>query len=208
MKELVIMVVMSMALTAMTRGQIKGRDAMTSGALSKWMISFGNHSAPLPAPTPKVQTEKRLTRTSLIFVFHADEFWLNLHHFLYVLGRAENKEANASRAAVAKAPADADQGLANLTANEKAVWREAGASYAATLSKKDLVFDDPLPDITNALAQAGDARSLAATQIDPSVASILERAAPIYRKAWSTKHRDANLGVALRGARLELSAGR
>ena len=79
MKELVIMVVMSMALTAMTRGQIKGRRAMTSGALSKWMISFGNHSAPLPAPTPKVQTEKRLTRTSPIFVFHADEFWLNLH---------------------------------------------------------------------------------------------------------------------------------
>ena len=24
-----------------------------------------------------------------IFVFHTDEFWLNLHHFLYVLGRDE-----------------------------------------------------------------------------------------------------------------------
>lgn len=31
-----------------------------------------------------------------IFVFKTDEFWLNLHHFLSVLGRAANKTADAS----------------------------------------------------------------------------------------------------------------
>ena len=33
-----------------------------------------------------------------IFRFETDEFWLNLHKFLYVLGRAQNKAADASRA--------------------------------------------------------------------------------------------------------------
>jgi hypothetical protein len=38
-----------------------------------------------------------------IFRFEADEFWLNLHHFSYVLGPAEAKTADASREAVAGA---------------------------------------------------------------------------------------------------------
>ena len=46
-----------------------------------------------------------------IFVFHSDEFWLNLHHFLYVLGRAENKTRDSSRTAVVKAPNDQQQGV-------------------------------------------------------------------------------------------------
>ena len=40
-----------------------------------------------------------------IFIFQTDEFWLNLHHFLYVLGRAQNKTSDASREAVIGAPA-------------------------------------------------------------------------------------------------------
>ena len=38
-----------------------------------------------------------------IFRFESDGFWLNLHHFLYVLGRAEAKIADAKREAVAGA---------------------------------------------------------------------------------------------------------
>ena len=127
-----------------------------------------------------------------IFVFHTDEFWLNLHHFLYVLGRAQNKTSDASREAVVRAPVDQDRGLAALNTTERNVWNEAVFAYAAALSKKDLVFDDPLPAITKALAQAGEARSLASAEIDPSTAAILERAAPIYRKAWWPRHQSAN----------------
>jgi hypothetical protein len=83
-----------------------------------------------------------------IFVFHTDEFWLNLHHFLYVLARAENKESDASREAVVDAPADQERGLAKLSPKEQAIWRKAVASYAAGPSKKDMVFDDPLPAVT------------------------------------------------------------
>lgn len=131
-------------------------------------------------------------RNRVIFVFHTDEFWLNLHHFLYVLGRAENKERDTSREAVAGAPADQERGIEKLPAKEQTIWREAVAAYAVGPSKKDLVFDDPLPALTNALVRAGDSRSLTGANVDPAIALILERAAPIYRKAWWKQHYDAN----------------
>lgn len=128
-----------------------------------------------------------------IFIFHSDEFWLNLHHFLYVLGRAENKTQDASRSAVVNAPKDQEQGLAKLSKAERAIWREAVSFYAKDLSKKDAVFDEPLPAITNALAQAGNAKSLTKANVDPTIASVLERAAPIYRKSWWSRHHAANV---------------
>jgi hypothetical protein len=127
-----------------------------------------------------------------IFIFQTDEFWLNLHHFLYVLGRAENKETNASRAAVAGAPADQEKGVSTLSSAERAIWSEAVKAYAAGPSKKDLIFDDPMPAVTAALARAGNAPSLTGAGIDPAIASVLERAAPIYRKAWWLRHEEAN----------------
>ena len=127
-----------------------------------------------------------------IFVFHTDEFWLNLHHFLYVLGRAQNKTADASREGVVGAPGDQEKGLAALTASERNIWTEAVSAYASDISKKDLVFDEPSTRLTKALAEAGDERSLESASIDAATAAILQRAAPIYRKAWWPKHKEAN----------------
>jgi hypothetical protein len=133
------------------------------------------------------------TRAQKIFTFHTDEFWLNLHHFLYVLGRAENKVRDASRNAVVNAPKDQEQGLAKLAPAEQGVWRAAVSFYANALSKKDVVFDEPLPGITKRLAQARNEESLAATDIDQELVSVLERAAPLYRRAWWSAHNSANL---------------
>ena len=127
-----------------------------------------------------------------IFVFHTDEFWLNLNHFLYVLGRAENKSADAAREAVVNAPADQVKGFAKLSANEQSTWREIVTSYANGFSKKDLIFDESAASITSALAGAGDAKSLKGVTVDPALAALLERAAPIYRKAWWTDQRQSN----------------
>jgi len=130
-----------------------------------------------------------------IFRFSTDDFWLNLHHFLYVLGRAEAKMADASRAAVAGAPADSERGLAALTPDERQIWRDAIAFYAAGPSRKDAVFDDSLSAITSATADAGDrAEPPAGAPIDAALRSTLERAAPVYRKSWWTAHREANVG--------------
>jgi hypothetical protein len=64
--------------------------------------------------------------------------------------------------------------------------------YARTWSKKDAVFDADLVAISNQLKRAAFDQPAAGLKIDPEVAAMLDRAAPIYRKAWWTRHRDAN----------------
>jgi len=132
-------------------------------------------------------------QTAPIFRFTTDEFWLNLHHFLYVLGRAEAKMANASRAAVAGAPADSEQGLAALTADERQAWHDAIAFYAAGPSRKDAVFDESLSAVAAALVSARDDASLEGAAFDPTLRAMLERAAPLYRKGWWQQHHAANV---------------
>jgi hypothetical protein len=130
--------------------------------------------------------------TSPIFRFESNEFWLNLHHYLYVLGRARAKTADTSREAVAGAPADEARGLGALSAAEQASWSEIVGIYADGLRRKDEIFDDPLPAIALALADADDAASLPRSSVDKAVVATLERAAPIYRKAWWPSHLAAN----------------
>ena len=130
--------------------------------------------------------------TGPIFRFEADGFWLNLHHFLYVLGRAEAKVADSRREAVAGAPADQAEGMKLLSETERQTWREAVTLYAGTLSMKDVVFDADLVEITNQLKRAPADKSPASLKVNQAVAAVLDRAAPIYRKAWWTRHRDAN----------------
>src|SRR5436190_16516397 len=82
-------------------------------------------------------------------------FWVNLHHFLYVLGRARAQTPDSRRAAVVKAPADVE-GLAARSDEERAAWDESVHDYAAGLSTKDAVFDPELIAITQKLAAAPD----------------------------------------------------
>jgi hypothetical protein len=127
-----------------------------------------------------------------IFRFETDGFWLNLHHFLYVLGRVEAKMPDIKREAVAGAPADEAQGLKTLSDAERQAWRQAVTAYANGLSKLETVFDRRLYDVTNAVRRAASDRDAASLQIDVAVADALDRAAPIYRKAWWPRHREAN----------------
>ena len=139
---------------------------------------------------PAVQTQ---AATAPIFRITTDEFWLNLHHFLYVLGRAEAKTNDSTRDAVVGAPREAEQGLNVLTVEERRVWAESVTAYAKGLSLKDAVREAPMPDVTAAVAIAGDAPTLAGAEIDPATRDVLERAAPIYRKAWWLAHHAANV---------------
>jgi hypothetical protein len=124
------------------------------------------------------------------FRFTTERFWLALHHFLYVLGRAEAGSRDAGRAPVAGAPADAERGLATLAAGEREAWREAVAFYAAGPSRRDALFDRGLVDTAVALA-AVEGPSLAGAAPDTELAAVLERAAPLYRAAWWPAHRAA-----------------
>jgi hypothetical protein len=133
-----------------------------------------------------------LQAQSPIFRFETDGFWLNLHHFLHVLGRVEAKMPDVKRDAVAGAPADEAQGLKMLSDSERQAWRQAVSAYANSLSKLETTFDRPVYDVTNAVRRASPDRDASTLQIDVAVADALDRAGPIYRKAWWTRHRDAN----------------
>jgi hypothetical protein len=130
---------------------------------------------------------------SPIFTFRTDEFWLNLHQFLYVLGRAEAKAFDANREAVVHAPEDAERGLQQASEAERVLWRSAVAWYANGLSRQDAVFDSPLPELARALATAGDSpEAPRLSPADTEVRGVLQRVAPIYRKLWWPEQRDAN----------------
>jgi hypothetical protein len=124
-----------------------------------------------------------------LFTFRVG-FWNNLHHFLYVLGRARNAAPDARREAVVDAPKDLE-GLAARPEAERAAWDEAIAFYAAGPSKKDAVFDEDLIRQTQRIAAARDAPDLPAADLDPALAATLAKAAPIYRAVWWPRHQRA-----------------
>lgn len=130
--------------------------------------------------------------TTPIFRFETDGFWLNLHHYLHVLGRVEAKMPDIRREAVAGASADEAEGLKTLSEADRQTWREAVSFYAGDLSKRDTTFDSRLIEVTNQLKRAVSDTPASAVKIDPAIAAALDRVAPIYRRAWWTRHRDAN----------------
>ena len=156
------------------------RIAAVAALLLVWGQTFGFAHA-----SPQAQSPAR------IFVF-AQPFWVNLHHYLYVLGRVEAKMPDIKRRAVAAAPADQEAGLAGLTEEERQIWRDSVSSYANGLSRQDAVFDDEMVRVTGALIRAGAADSLQAAGLDAPLAATLTRAAPVYRKAWWKTHDAAN----------------
>lgn len=128
-----------------------------------------------------------------IFRFNPDGFWLNLHHFLYVLGRAEVKTPDMTRRAVVAAPADQAAGLTHLTEVEREAWMAAVRSYAAGWSKKDAVFDDDLVAVTTALGRLRQDLPVSSAKVDATLAAVLDQVGPIYRTVWWPAHRQANL---------------
>jgi hypothetical protein len=142
-------------------------------------------------PTP--QSAQRPPQTTIV-QFFTDDFCLNLHHFLYVLGRAEAKYPDSQLDGVNEAPPDQERGLASLSADDQKIWRDAVTAYATSLSRRDLVSSRELVTLTGALANLSDGARLesASPAIDATVAATFNRAAPIYRKVWWPAHHRAN----------------
>ena len=113
---------------------------------------------------------------SKLFVFD-DPFWLNLHQFLYVLGRAEADTPDSRRRAVAAAPDDQAEGLGALDEGEQRAWRAAVATYAKGPSRRDVVFDGDMVSLGRTLIAAGDRMALDSKDIDPPIVDALRRAA-------------------------------
>lgn len=125
-----------------------------------------------------------------VFQFHTDGFWLNLHHFLYVLGRHQAGLPDSSRRAVAGAPEEARRGLLKADDDARRAWQSAVDYYASGPSLEDAVFDQALVAAVGSLARLDD---LAQAPVDADWAEALNTAAPAYRQLWWPQHRSANM---------------
>jgi len=129
------------------------------------------------------------------FRIFTHDFWLNLHSFLYVLGRDQNRTPDRMRLAVVNAPKEAARVLDDATEADRALWQEAVEFYAKGPSTLDAVFDARLPIALGDLAAAGDGLSLSGVNPDHIGAdwrAMLERVAPVYRRLFWPAHRLAN----------------
>lgn len=111
------------------------------------------------------------------FDFHS-AFWMNLHHYLHALGRAQTP-------LVEELPAEA-------TASERAHWAQAIEFYRTRFGKRRLVFDPQLVEIKQALVRLDSSANTSAVYLAPEHRQVLERVAPIYRKYRWPEHDAAN----------------
>jgi hypothetical protein len=108
-------------------------------------------------------------QTGPLFEFHSNA-WLNLHHLLW---------ARSERVTL---PADMPEA-------ERAAWNEGRAAYAP-YREKNLLFDDEMLAIKEALRAAETKTNLDGVAIDAGVKATLERLMPIYRKhGWAAHDR-------------------
>jgi hypothetical protein len=114
------------------------------------------------------------------------DFWLNLHHFLYVSAWARRPDVAGRRRLAMPLPPDA---AGSLSTEEQTAWDVAVSYYDRELASKDLLFDTRLTAINTALAGAStlDGLGLAAEH-----RRVLEAAGPVYRRHWWPRHDMAN----------------
>jgi hypothetical protein len=156
---------------------------MKKRALTMLMLCSAVACAAAPRPTT------RPAAGGTLFAMQSN-FWVNLHHFLYVTARAR-RGLDATRPAVTSALADT-VGLGALAAPKRADWDAAIEYYTRTIAERDILFDSSLVAVNVALSRVGSAESLGATQIDAALARALEQAAPAYRDVWWARHDAGN----------------
>jgi hypothetical protein len=112
-----------------------------------------------------------IAQADALFSFHSSA-WLNLHHILWSKGEG--------------APLPAA-----MSESERTVWAQ-GIEFYASYSKRDLVLDEELIAIKEALRTAEARTSLDGLAIDSSLRATLERLMPIYQKHWWRAHDRTN----------------
>lgn len=104
-----------------------------------------------------------------LFTFHSNA-WLNLHHYI-------------------RAGARGGPGPESLSAAESAVW-SAGVAVYKPYATRDVLFDDGMVSIKNALREAEGRDTLTGVDVPVELRDTLERVMPVYRQhAWPAHDR-------------------
>src|SRR5215469_6322263 len=114
-----------------------------------------------------IATGRLEAQADTFFSFHSNP-WMNLHHILWSKG-----EGAPLRDAMPEA--------------ERAAWT-AGIAFYASYSRRDLLFDEQLIAIKEALRTVEARTNLNGLSIDSGIRTTLERLMPIYRKHWWPDH--------------------
>jgi len=93
------------------------------------------------AGSAAAQPATRAHAESQLFAMQSN-FWVNLHHFLYVTARAR-RGLDAGRPAVTSALGDTT-GFGALAASLRQEWEQALEYYAVALADRDVLFDSVL----------------------------------------------------------------
>jgi hypothetical protein len=150
-----------------------------SGAITRAAVLVALALVATPAGTRAQEPARFSFRTG---------FWLHLHHFLYVLGRAEAGLPDSQRRAVTGAASDQAAGLRDATPDEVAAWRAAVTAYVRGPSRLDAVADAALWRATSALAALADEQRLPESGVPDDMRVALDQAAPVYRRLWWPAH--------------------
>ena len=124
-----------------------------------------------------------------LFAFHAD-FWLNLHHFLYATARAR-RGLDSGRSVAARALADT-VGFGALPPEDQDAWRTSVAWYDSALAVRDILLDPGMVEIDDRVAVLDSSPTPEGTGLGAALVTVLERAAPVYRRLWWPAHDAAN----------------
>jgi hypothetical protein len=116
-------------------------------------------------------------RAQSLFHFH-NGFWMNLHHYLHALARANEP-------LVEDLPSAA-------SASERAQWAAAVEFYRTRFGRRSLLFDDNLLRVKQQLATLQSPDALGEATLTPEHRQVLERTAPLYRKHLWPQHQASN----------------
>src|SRR3954468_15812928 len=102
------------------------------------------------ACTTPAQTSARPSRDRALFAMQSN-FWVNLHHFLYVSARAR-RGLDATRPAVTSVLGDT-AGVGTLSSSVRAAFDSALQYYDSAVATRDILFDSSLVAVNNRLAE-------------------------------------------------------
>ena len=135
------------------------------------------------------QTASRPGTESRLFAMQSN-FWVNLHHFLYVAARAR-RGLDADRPAVTQALGDTT-GLGTLSPTLRSDWDQALDYYGRVLAERDILFDSAMVAVNVGLSRVAASASPNVAALDADHARALTQAAGAYRTLWWPRHDDAN----------------
>jgi hypothetical protein len=119
------------------------------------------------------------------------KLWPNLHHFLYILGRARNGAFDSGRVAVKQAPLDA-AGFDTLPESRRKAWEHAVGIYQVHASPLDIGYGS-LVDVNYAVADLPATGRIEDAKENPAeLRAALAEAGSVYRELWWPRHDAAN----------------